>query len=62
VDDATWEYHLRRGDYSRWFCEAIKDKELAGAAASVERDMDVDPSESRGRIAALIEERYTLPA
>lgn len=62
VDDATWEYHLRRGDYSRWFREAIKDKELAGAAEDVERDTDINAGESRGRIAALIEERYTLPA
>lgn len=61
VDEATWEYHLRRGDYSRWFRTAIKDEELAGAAEEVEREAGLSASEGRARIARLIEERYTLP-
>src|SRR5262249_19094924 len=36
VDDPTWEHHLRRGDYSKWFRGAIKDDELADEAAAVE--------------------------
>jgi HAD superfamily hydrolase (TIGR01484 family) len=62
VDDATWLYHLRRGDYSRWFRAAIKDKSLADAAASIEQDRALSAAESRARICAAIEERYTLPA
>src|SRR6202007_2262047 len=37
VDDETWLYHLRSGDYSRWFREAIKDEGLAEAARAIER-------------------------
>ncbi|MGH9319734.1 MAG: HAD hydrolase family protein [Vicinamibacteria bacterium] len=62
VDERTWLYHLRRGDYSRWFEEAIKDPELAAEAAQVERNEGIDAEESRRSIRAAIEERYTLPA
>jgi len=62
VDDATWEHHLRNGDYTAWFREAIKDDELAGEAAAVAEDQALDPVESRRRIRAAIESRYTLPA
>lgn len=61
VDDATWLYHLRRGDYSRWFREAIKDEALAEEAAKVERTSP-SAAESRAAIKAAIEARYTLPA
>ena len=36
VDDTTWLYHLRAGDYSRWFRDAIKDDDLAEATAAVD--------------------------
>jgi hypothetical protein len=62
VDDATWLFHLRRGDYSRWFHAAIKDESLARLATSVEQNRALTPAESRARIVAAIEERYTLPA
>ncbi len=62
VDDATWLHHLRQGDYSRWFREAIKDDALAAATAEVEQQPDLDARESRARIRAAIERRYTLPA
>lgn len=62
VDDATWLYHLRRGDYSRWFREAIKDDGLAAEAEQIERQPDLPPRESRARIRAAIEQRYTAPA
>src|SRR3569623_735227 len=62
VDEATWEYHLRCGDYSRWFRTASKDEELAEAAEEIERERGLAASESRARITTLIEDRYTLPA
>jgi HAD superfamily hydrolase (TIGR01484 family) len=63
VDDATWEHHLRSGDYSTWFREQIKDEELADEAARIERERaDASPAESRAAIREAIERRYTLPS
>jgi len=62
VDDATWMYHLRQGDYSRWIEAAIKDPALAQIIQAVEQETSVSAKESRRRIAQAIEERYTLPA
>jgi hypothetical protein len=62
VDDDTWLYHLRRGDYSRWFREAIKDDDLAGEAVQIEADSALDPGASRGRMHAAIDSRYTAAA
>jgi hypothetical protein len=41
LDDETWEFHLRRGDYSEWFRQTIKDPELADEVAAVERDVSL---------------------
>jgi hypothetical protein len=62
VDDETWDFHRRRGDFSRWFRVAIKDDALADQAQAIERDQSLSPAESRKRIRAAIEQRYTLPA
>ena len=62
VDDETWLHHLRSGDYSRWFREAIKDEGLAAEAAGVERQADLAPRQSRELIKAAIERRYTMPS
>ncbi len=62
VDDETWSFHLGRGDYSAWFKEGIKDDDLAEAAGRIEQEPRLSPAESRERIAAEIERRYTLPA
>jgi hydroxymethylpyrimidine pyrophosphatase-like HAD family hydrolase len=62
VDDETWLFHLGNNDYSRWFREAIKDEELALDAAAVEDEGGVSPLESRSRIKAAIERRYTMPS
>lgn len=62
VDDATWQYHLRKGDYSQWFRNCIKDPELADEVAAIEHDSGLDAKESRKRIAEAVNRRYTAPA
>jgi hydroxymethylpyrimidine pyrophosphatase-like HAD family hydrolase len=62
VDDATWQYHFNRADYSRWFREVIKDAELATAAAAVERDRFISRADALAALRTAIESRYTLPA
>lgn len=62
VDDLTWDFHLRRGDYSQWFLDSIKDPELAEATRQVEREAMLAPPDSRARIRAEVEARYTGPA
>jgi len=59
VDDTTWLYHLRAGDYSRWIRESIKDTELADETAAIEGEAELAVAESRARIRAAIEKRYT---
>jgi HAD superfamily hydrolase (TIGR01484 family) len=61
VDDETWLYHLRQGDYSRWFRDSIKDDALADEVAQIEQQQ-ADAATSRAAIKALIEERYTASA
>jgi len=62
VDDATWEHHLRSGDYSSWFRAVIKDQELADEAAAIEQDTKLSPDESRRLIREAVTRRYTAPA
>jgi 3-deoxy-D-manno-octulosonate 8-phosphate phosphatase KdsC-like HAD superfamily phosphatase len=62
VDDATWLHHLRRGDYSDWLRETIKDEALADEVESVENTPGISADESRRLIAEAIESRYTAPA
>jgi hydroxymethylpyrimidine pyrophosphatase-like HAD family hydrolase len=62
VDDETWTYHLRRGDYSEWFRQYIKDDELAAEAERVEDLANATPAESRALVKAAVERRYTAPA
>jgi hypothetical protein len=61
VDDETWLFHLRGGDYSRWFEEIIADEELAADARTIEADRDLSAARSRQRMHHAIESRYTLP-
>ncbi|WEX76203.1 HAD-IIB family hydrolase [Sinorhizobium numidicum] len=62
IDDETWEYHLRAGDYSKWFEERIGDPDLAQEAAGIEEDRSLSPAESRQRLAEAVRRRYTAPA
>jgi hydroxymethylpyrimidine pyrophosphatase-like HAD family hydrolase len=62
VDDETWAYHFRLGDYSRWFRDAINDEELAAEAERVERLGDSAKAKALPLLRTAIESRYTLPA
>jgi HAD superfamily hydrolase (TIGR01484 family) len=62
VDDDTWRHHLRRGDYSRWFAEGIKDESLALEARRIEAMEDEQPQRTRALLREAIEREYTLPA
>ncbi len=61
VDDETWLFHLRKGEYSEWFRENIKNDELADAAANIEGQTQLPPEQSKGQIKEQIEQRFTLP-
>jgi HAD superfamily hydrolase (TIGR01484 family) len=62
VDDETWMFHLRRGDFSTWFKTIIKDEELARQAAEIERAPQTSAGESRDKIREAIDSRYTASA
>lgn len=61
VDDETWEFHRKNGDYSRWFRAEIKDDDLAGEVEQIERS-ERSPADGRAAVRAAVEKRYTLPA
>lgn len=62
VDEDTWAHHLRQSDYSRWLREAVKDAEIAGEVAQIEKDTQLTPSQSREQILDAIRKHYTAPA
>jgi len=62
VDEETWKFHSKRGDFSRWFETVIKDEELAANAREIERNGAEGVAESRKKLRAAVEERYTAPA
>jgi HAD superfamily hydrolase (TIGR01484 family) len=62
IDDETWLFHLNRGEYSGWFRDKIKDRDLAADVERVEQNKDLSPVDSRKEIAKAIEARYTAPA
>ncbi len=61
IDESTWLFHLRRGDYSLWFRNAIKDEYLADETERLERRPDLMGWQSRQMIRNLVNARYTLP-
>ncbi|BBO32890.1 HAD-IIB family hydrolase [Lacipirellula parvula] len=60
VDDETWEYHRRAGDYSKWFGSCVKDDDLTAAAKQIESLAALDPHEGREMLRAAIEREYIL--
>ncbi|HEY6632575.1 MAG TPA: HAD family hydrolase [Rhizobiaceae bacterium] len=62
IDDKTWEHHLRKGDYSDWFRNQIRDKKLAAETKAAEKDDGLSPKESRKVVLDAVRKRYTAPA
>lgn len=62
VDDATWLHHLQRGEYSKWFREAIRDEDLARDVADAEAKYARNAVASREAVRKAVEQRYALPA
>jgi hydroxymethylpyrimidine pyrophosphatase-like HAD family hydrolase len=60
IDEETWLYHLRRGDYSRWIRGSVKDEALATLVQQIEQGNDLSPQDTRNRVCDVIEARYTL--
>lgn len=60
VDEMTWDYHRRRGEYSGWLREMIKDVDLAQEAGEIERNIELTAGEARRRILDAIRRRYTV--
>jgi HAD superfamily hydrolase (TIGR01484 family) len=56
IDDETWFYHLKRGDYTTWFRDAIKDEGLAAEVLAIESNEDA--ADSRRALADAITRRY----
>jgi hydroxymethylpyrimidine pyrophosphatase-like HAD family hydrolase len=62
VDDDTWEYHLRRGDVTRWLADCVKDAELTAVVEAIAGRRDTAPAASRHDVIEAINARYTAPA
>ncbi|MBV8551051.1 MAG: HAD family hydrolase [Acidobacteriaceae bacterium] len=62
IDAETWQFHLKRGDYSNWIRNAVGDSELADQIAAIEKESNVPDAESRKRIKEAILQKYTAPA
>jgi len=61
LDDETWLYHLKRGDYSAWVKDSIHDPELAIEIKGIEKSqMSCDAC--REAVKKMIEKKYSMPA
>jgi hypothetical protein len=59
IDGATWLYHLRSHDYSRWIRTALKDDSLTAEIVKIESEARDSADQSRIQIFSAIERRYT---
>ena len=62
VDEDTWNFHLRRSDYSRWLRNAVKDAAIADEVASIEGNSQLNAADSRTHILNVIRKHYAAPA
>jgi HAD superfamily hydrolase (TIGR01484 family) len=60
VDDATWDFHLRNGDYGKWFQSSINDESLASEARRICDLADLPASETKNLLLTAIKRDYTL--
>jgi hypothetical protein len=60
LDLDTWNFHLRRGDFSSWFREKVKDDHLASETERIERRQDLQAQDARRLVCELIRARYTI--
>lgn len=58
VDEETWNYHLRRHDYSTWFHDVIHDHDMATNLRMIEQADELSASRSRERVLECIRERF----
>lgn len=65
LDHSALEYHLERGDFSRWLDGTITDRDLAARVAAWEDELEAhraaDLERIRAKLVQAVEERY-LPA
>ncbi len=61
VDEETWMYHFKRGDYSRWIRDCVRDPSMADEVERLEHCPDLSAEKSRQVIRDIICTRYTLP-
>jgi HAD superfamily hydrolase (TIGR01484 family) len=62
VDADTWNYHLRRGDYSKWFRESVGDDDLATAAEHIELGPLITADETRALMRTAVQRDDVPPA
>jgi hypothetical protein len=61
VDEETWRFHLKAGEYSRWIADVVHDKDLAQDVAAIEREgNDRSARETRGAVRSAVEKRYMV--
>ena len=59
VDDKTWNFHLKRHDYSTWFANSLHDEELAQWTKEIE-STESDTTISKDKILSHVKARYTV--
>jgi hydroxymethylpyrimidine pyrophosphatase-like HAD family hydrolase len=62
VDDETWNFHVKAGDFSNWVRTEIRDHALADELEVIENKPTVKAAETRQAVRTAIESHYTLPA
>src|SRR6195952_1454007 len=61
VDEATWLFHLCRGDYSNWLRDVIGDDDLANEVRAIEANNQQSAGESLNALKERVRQRYTRP-